>query len=112
MSIARNHNDFGDLSTMFADPGAMASKTTAKKKSPAPAPEPPKPMTLEERTAYLESRLQKADPELQAQYRDNLDMSWIAHDSALEGVVYTSQELRTAIDPAATFVGDSSLQPV
>lgn len=69
-------------------------------------------MTLEERTQYLESRLLKADPGLQAKYRDDLDISWIAHDSALEGTVYTLQELKTAIDPNATFVGDSSLQPV
>jgi Fic family protein len=69
-------------------------------------------MSLEERTTYLESRLLKADPALQSKYRDDLDISWIAHDSALEGTVYTLQELKTAIDPNATFVGDSSLQPV
>ena len=45
-------------------------------------------------------------------YRENLDMSWIYHDSAIEGVVYTFQELRTAIDPTATVVADSSMQPV
>jgi len=90
----------------------MPSKSSAKKKPPAPPPEPPKPVSIEERTAYLEARLQKADPALQAQYRDDLDLSWIAHDSALEGVVYTLQELKTAIDPTASFVGDSSLQPV
>ncbi|MGE3668984.1 MAG: Fic family protein [Polyangiaceae bacterium] len=39
-------------------------------------------------------------------------MSWIHHDSALEGVVYTFQELQTAIDPSITIVPDSSLQPV
>jgi Fic family protein len=39
-------------------------------------------------------------------------MSWIYHDSALEGVVYTFQELKTAVDPAVTVVPDSSLQPV
>ena len=38
-------------------------------------------------------------------------MSWIYHDSALEGVVYTFQELRTAVDPTAQVVADSSLQP-
>jgi Fic family protein len=40
-------------------------------------------------------------------------MSWIYHDSALEGVVYTFQELRTAIDPGlgAQVVADSSMQP-
>jgi Fic family protein len=91
----------------------MASKTTAKKKAPA-APEPPKPLSIEERTADLEARLLKADPEAQTRYRDDLDLSWIAHDSALEGVVYTLQELKTAIDPGASFVGvgDSSIQPV
>jgi Fic family protein len=38
-------------------------------------------------------------------------MSWIYHDSAIEGVVYTIQELKTAIDPNAVVVTDSSLQP-
>jgi Fic family protein len=104
----------------------MPSKPSAKKKAPlqahkahkalerapAPPPEPPKPKTVEERTAYLEARLQQAGPAVQALYRDNLDLSWIAHDSALEGVVYTIQELKAAVDPTATFVGDSSLQPV
>ncbi|HET9958758.1 MAG TPA: Fic family protein, partial [Polyangiaceae bacterium] len=36
----------------------------------------------------------------------------IYHDSALEGVVYTFQELKTAIDPSLPVVSDSSLQPV
>jgi Fic family protein len=89
----------------------MASKTPPKKKAPPPEP-PPKPMTLEERTALLEGRLQKAVPELQQQYRENLDMSWIYHDSALEGTVYTFQELRAAIDPSAALTIDSSMQPV
>ena len=92
---------------------AKANATTgAKKKPAAPPPEPPKPLTVEERTAYLEARLQKSDAYVQQHYRDDLDVSWIAHDSALEGVVYTMQELATAIDPNASFVGDSSLQPV
>jgi Fic family protein len=94
----------------------MPTKTTPKKKAPAPprnaAPEPPKPVSVEQRTAYLEERLQRAEPFVQGQYRDDLDLSWIAHDSALEGVVYTMQELKTAIDPAASFVGDSGIQPV
>jgi len=90
-----------------------ASKLPAKKKAPpAPPPEPVKQLSVEERTAQLEGRLLKADAVFQSQYRDSLDMSWIAHDSALEGVVYTMQELATAIDPNATFVGDSSLQPI
>ena len=53
----------------------------------------------------------KAEASFQEHYRENLDMSWIYHDSALEGVVYTFQELRTAVDPTAQVVADSSLQP-
>lgn len=92
-------------------PTSASKLPAAKKKAPA-APEPPKQLSLEERTASLEQRLLKADPHFQTQYRDSLDMSWINHDSALEGVVYTMQELTTATDPNATFVGDSSLQPI
>ncbi len=89
----------------------MPPKTSLKKKPPPAAPEP-KPISIEERTAFLESCLQKADASFQDLYRENLDMSWIYHDSALEGVVYTFQELRTAIDPTAAVVTDSSMQPV
>jgi len=39
-------------------------------------------------------------------------MSWVYHDSALEGGVYTYEELKTAIDPNMTVVPDSSLQSV
>jgi Fic family protein len=95
----------------------MPSKTTAKKKASTPAPKPVKAvkavkaLTLEERTADLEARLTRADAMFQRTYRENLDISWIYHDSALEGVVYTFQELRTAIDPMAMVVADSTLQP-
>jgi Fic family protein len=97
----------------MANSGAMPSKTPAKKKAAAPPPEAPKAQSMEERTAYLEERLKAAPADLQAKYRDDLDMSWIAHDSALEGVVYTLPELRTAIgagDGGMAF--DSSMQPV
>ena len=49
---------------------------------------------------------------VQREYSESFDMSWIHHDSALEGVVYTFQELKTAIDPTLTVVPDSSMQPV
>jgi Fic family protein len=91
----------------------MPSKTPAKKKTAAAQVDPPRIQTVEERTSYLEDRLKSAAPEVQAKYRDELDMSWIAHDSALEGVVYTLPELRTAIgatDGGMSF--DSSMQPV
>jgi Fic family protein len=97
----------------MATSGAMPSRPTSKKKPSAPAPEPPKVLSVEERTAYLEDRLKGAPEDAQAKYRADLDMSWIAHDSALEGVVYTLAELRSAMganDGDVAF--DSSLQPV
>jgi hypothetical protein len=97
----------------MATSGAMPSRPTSKKKPPVPAPEPPKVLSVEERTAYLEDRLKGAPEDAQAKYRADLDMSWIAHDSALEGVVYTLAELRSAMganDGDVAF--DSSLQPV
>ena len=39
-------------------------------------------------------------------------MSWIYHDSALEGVVFSFQELKAAMEPNAAAVQDSNLQPI
>jgi Fic family protein len=92
--------------------GAMPPKSSAKKKPAAASPEGPKVMSIEERTAYLDGRLKAAPEPVQQKYRDDLDMSWIAHDSALEGVVYSVAELSAAIgqnDSGAPF--DSSTQP-
>jgi Fic family protein len=96
----------------MATTGAMPSRPSSKKKSATPAPEPPKVQSVEERTAYLEERLKGAPAGVQAKYRDDLDMSWIAHDSALEGVVYTVSELHSAIGGEAGTAADSSMQPV
>jgi Fic family protein len=92
----------------------MQSRPAPKKKPPAPPPEPAKSVgSVEERTAYLENRLKGASPEVQAMYRNDLDVCWIAHDSALEGVVYTLTELRTAIGTAEAPVAfDTTTQPV
>src|SRR5579871_3796041 len=92
---------------------SMASRTSAKKKAGAPPDELSRARTLEERTAYLEDRLKAAPAEVQSKYREDLDMSWIAHDSALEGVVYSLPELRSAIGASdANIAFDSSMQPV
>jgi Fic family protein len=99
----------------MAPPGAMPPRTSAKKKAPVAAPAPPKKApSVEERTAYLEDRLKAAPAEVQEKYRNDLDISWVAHDSALEGVVYTLSELRTAIGTSsdANVAFDSTAQPV
>jgi Fic family protein len=94
----------------MANAGPMPSRTSTKKKAPEPAV---KVQSVEERTAYLEDKLKAASAEVQAIYRDDLDMGWIAHDSALEGVVYTVSELRAAIGgPEVGATADSSMQPV
>jgi hypothetical protein len=77
-----------------------------------PTPPPPPSLSVEERWARISQRLEATETAFQREYRESFDMSWIYHDSALEGVVYTFQELKTAIDPAVTVVPDSSLQPV
>src|SRR5687767_7666890 len=92
------------------DPAASSAK---RKLSVAPPAEPPpKVLTLEERVQKLEERLIAAGPEFQRAYRDSLDMSWIYHDSALEGSVYTGQELKAAIDDPTQLQTDSSIQPI
>lgn len=97
-----------------AAPASRASKSAKapKKKAPSVAPPPPKPLTLEERVVILEERLQKAGEEFRRDYQASLDMSWIYHDAALEGTVYTFPELQAAMDPDAPLVTDSSLQPI
>ncbi len=95
--------------------GAERERANAPSKRRVAAAAPvdvPKPLTLEERTTILEARLLKTDVEFQKAYRESLDMSWVYHDSALEGTVYTSVELRAAMDPSAPVVTDSSLQPI
>jgi Fic family protein len=45
------------------------------------------------------------------EFLDRLEMSWIYHDAALEGVVYTHQELMAALFPARTSA-EASMIPV
>lgn len=87
-------------------------KATPKRK-PSAAPASTKAESLDKRTASLEALLRAAPAAIQNAYREQLDMSWIYHDAALEGTVYTFEELRTAIDPSfSAAVVDASIQPV
>jgi hypothetical protein len=79
---------------------------------PPPPPPPEPPATIEQRYAKVLGRLSHTSEEFRATYEENFLMSWIHHDSALEGVVYTYDELRTAVNPNVTVVPDSSLQSV
>ncbi|WP_437767370.1 Fic family protein [Sorangium sp. So ce764] len=78
---------------------------------PLPMLPPPRRATIEERSAIIEQRLSAQSEDFRRRYIDSLDMSWIYHDSALEGVVYTFDELRAALAGPAPLVADSSLQP-
>ncbi|HKP61640.1 MAG TPA: Fic family protein [Polyangiales bacterium] len=66
--------------------------------------------SIEERVERLRALEARTSPEALADYRSKLDMSWIHHDSAIEGVVYEPQELVAALRNAP--VSDSALLPV
>ncbi len=92
-----------------------SSAVTTPRPAPAARPTPPRrmlPDRVEVRHALIQQRLARMPERFRQEYAESFDMSWIHHDSALEGVVYTYQELKTAIDPNITVVPDSSLQPV
>jgi Fic family protein len=44
-------------------------------------------------------------------FLEKFEMSWIYHDSALEGVVYTPQELKAALQPG-TVAQEASMMPI
>lgn len=78
---------------------------------PIPAMAAVKRPSIEERSASIEVRLNAQSEEFRRRYIDSFDMSWIYHDSALEGVVYTFEELRAALSGQGMPVTDSSIQP-
>jgi Fic family protein len=78
---------------------------------PLPTIQPIKRPSIEERAASIDTRLNAQAEDFRRRYTDSFDMSWIYHDSALEGVVYTFEELRTALNTPAQPVTDSGLQP-
>jgi len=72
-------------------------------------PMTPRGGTLEEKVARLDELVEEADEEKIMDYRERFDISWIYHDSALEGQVYSFPELQAAI--VSKVVSDSSLIP-
>ena len=105
------------IQTPEADQGAIAHGAASivddvPRLSPPPERPLPTAESVEERYRIIEERLKEAPSDFRNNYQETLDMSWIYHDSALEGVVYTFQELRAAIDRDPSVLADSSLQPV
>jgi hypothetical protein len=99
------------LPEIAQDPPRPAPVVPQAPAAPPPPPAPPA-LSVEERWALINERLNGLDEQFQREYRESFEMSWVYHDSALEGVVYTFQELKTAIDPNMSVVADSGLQPV
>jgi len=78
---------------------------------PLPTIAPPKRLTMEERAALIEKRLAEQTDDFRKRYNDSFLMSWIYHDAALEGVVYTYEELRGGLTGQVAPNSDSGLQP-
>jgi Fic family protein len=68
-----------------------------------------RPGTIEEKIRQLRELEQQVSPEQLADFRARLEMSWIHHDSALEGTVYDPTELHSAL--AGTAVTDAAVAP-
>ncbi len=68
---------------------------------------------IDDRMDDLADRM-RGDPDLAAEFLRRYELSWLYHENALEGVVYTSQELATALDhpPLADASFVSSLQDI
>lgn len=66
--------------------------------------------SIEEKVERLRALEAKTPEPALAEYRSKLEMSWIHHDSAIEGVVYDPVELQAALRNAG--VSDQALLPV
>ncbi|MFH2008868.1 MAG: Fic family protein [bacterium] len=65
---------------------------------------------IDAKMEILRELLDKADEETTAQFDAALDLSWIYHDNALEGVVLHFHELKAAVD--SRIISDTSLIPM
>ena len=71
---------------------------------------------LDQRAAHLTKLLESCPDSLRRDLEDKMEISWIYHESALEGVVYTPEELRAAlrgeapVDPALVSTFDEIRQ--
>lgn len=66
--------------------------------------------SIEEKNEALKTFLTQKKPWVQ-EYQERFEMAWVYHDNALEGVVYTPQELMAALRPGA-IAAEASLVPI
>jgi Fic family protein len=66
-------------------------------------------VTVDTKLQKLQEQLATQEESILAEFQERLDMSWIYHDSALEGSVLSFHELKSAIDKDV--VSDVSLIP-
>src|SRR5271170_3881376 len=66
--------------------------------------------SLDQRIELLREQRIRANGHLVADFDEKLDVSWIYHDNALEGVVLSYHELKAAIDKK--IISDVSLIPM
>ena len=69
----------------------------------------PRAGSIEEKVARLNELLADVDEVDLHDFQQRFDMSWVHHDSALEGVVHSFPELTVALDPK--LASDSTLLP-
>ena len=79
---------------------------------PIPVKEVARKPTLDERAQTLKERLERQSPEFRSRYNESFEMSWVYHDSQLEGIVYNYEELTTAFRSDEVTVVDSSVMPI
>jgi hypothetical protein len=89
-------------------PSARAAATVVTPVLPLPVRKVDEPLTLEERAEAIDRRLASQSEEFRQRYWDTFTMSWIYHDSALEGVVYTVDELRAALGGSGASSGGAA----
>jgi Fic family protein len=65
---------------------------------------------IEEKSSKLKAILSTKKPEV-LDFLERFEMSWVYHDNAIEGVVYTPQELMAALRPGAV-AAEASLMPI
>lgn len=68
----------------------------------------PRTGTIEGKVEQLRELESKTDPQVLADFQYRLEVSWIHHDGALEGVVYDPRDLQSAMDSQA-IVSDRAL---